>query len=306
MTATKHTYTVKYISLLFIISMLSCAKKSNIPLIPETPPLFYDTYTKCIEIGDNNKLEVATWNIEHFPKGETTINEVSSIISYSDYDVWAIQEIEQESAIKQITKLDKGYSVLLDTDIKKGINRNYHLAFVYRNDFLELLDSDVLSLNPYYFPRRPLLAKFRRKKDKSTFYIINNHLKAMGDSESESRRKGASKEIKKYIDDNLSNEKVIVLGDFNDVIYPYSKSEFQNILDDTDNYKFADMQIATCSGSDCEYSYPGYWNSHIDHILITNELFSSLEKSKVLALDNCSSNYDDNVSDHRPVVAIFN
>jgi hypothetical protein len=77
-------------------------------------------------------------------------------------------------------------------------------------------------------------------------------------------------------------------------------------LDDPSNYKFTDMDIA--EGSSANWSYPS-WPSHLDHIMITNELFDVFEKpgSEVLTikiddyLQGGWSEYDQYVSDHRPV-----
>ena len=69
-----------------------------------------------------------------------------------------------------------------------------------------------------------------------------------------------------------------------------------------ENYLFADMDIA--EGSSAEWSYPN-WPSHLDHILITNELFDNNSYVEVIRIDNFMdggfSEYDQNISDHRPV-----
>ncbi len=290
---------------IFSFGFQSCNKDASNPIINIPDKEKSDTYNNCITQGKDNTLEIATWNIEHFPKSANTAIEVQSIISYSNYDVWGVEEIEDVNSLKTIVNLDDRYSVLLDSDISSGVNKNYHLAYVYRNDKVELLDKQLLPFSSSPFPRKPLMAKFKWKKDGSIFYVIDLHLKAYNDSESIERRIEASRVLKNYIDTELPNDKVIVIGDYNDVIYPYSQSEFQKILDDSQNYKFADMEIASCEGSGCDFSYPG-WPSHIDHILITNELFNSLSSTEVITLDKCSSKYDDEVSDHRPVVTFFN
>ncbi|SVD40514.1 uncharacterized protein METZ01_LOCUS393368, partial [marine metagenome] len=49
------------------------------------------------------------------------------------------------------------------------------------------------------------------------------------------------------------------------------------------------------------------WPSHLDHILITNELFDELDNSDIQTikideyLDGGWNEYDQNISDHRPV-----
>ena len=120
----------------------------------------------------------------------------------------------------------------------------------------------------------------------------------------ENRRLQASYYLKNYIDTYLSNDKVIVLGDFNDDIAEYENDNnvFLNFINDTDNYYFADYQIATSSNQ--FWSYPS-WPSHIDHILITNELMSNVFETKTILIDNSLigsfTTYNNYISDHRPV-----
>ena len=63
----------------------------------------------------------------------------------------------------------------------------------------------------------------------------------------------------------------MVIGDFNDELNDnFINNIFQNFIDDFENYLFTDMSIA--NGNPQNFSFPN-WPSHIDHILITNELF---------------------------------
>jgi hypothetical protein len=100
---------------------------------------------------------------------------------------------------------------------------------------------------------------------------------------------------------------VIVLGDLNDILTDNPENNvFQMIFDDPENYLFADMEIA--EGPSSGWSYPT-WPSHLDHILITNELFDEIENNnsdvQAIKIDEyCDGGwyeYDQNVSDHRPV-----
>ncbi len=122
----------------------------------------------------------------------------------------------------------------------------------------------------------------------------------------ETRRFDASNLIDEYIVDHYSNDKVILLGDLNDILTDSpANNVFEVFIDDLDNYFFADMGIA--EGSNSNWSYPT-WPSHIDHILITNELFGEYindgSSVETIRLDDYFSSwygYDNNVSDHRPV-----
>jgi hypothetical protein len=73
-----------------------------------------------------------------------------------------------------------------------------------------------------------------------------------------------------------------------------------------EDYLFADMPIA--QGPSSGWSFPG-WPSHLDHLLISDELFNDFNapSTEVACLDIAAhmsggwSEYDYNVSDHRPV-----
>jgi hypothetical protein len=147
------------------------------------------------------------------------------------------------------------------------------------------------------------------------FFVINNHFKCCGDGylesdnsdDEEARRYLASNLSKSYIDTYLPDKSVFFLGDLNDRITdPNPNNVFINFLNDPENYLFADMDIAT--GSSTNWSYPS-WPSHLDHILITNELFDETQNGsyeiKTLKIEQYLSNgwneYEANVSDHRPV-----
>ena len=149
---------------------------------------------------------------------------------------------------------------------------------------------------PYVF----LLLSFK-------FYIINNHLKCCGGNENEERRRQASILLEVYIEENLYDKNVILLGDLNDDIAESEDDNvFWNFIEDPFLYYFADMNIAL--GPSSNWSYPT-WPSHLDHILVTNELFNYLnnENSSIvtLKLDNYLSGwseYENFISDHRPVM----
>ena len=123
----------------------------------------------------------------------------------------------------------------------------------------------------------------------------------------EYRRQEASRLLHEYINENLSGENVIVMGDFNDELTDIADYNVFNIfLADVDNYLFADFEIAI--GNNENWSYPLYGNdgSHIDHILITNELFNNISNVETLLMGSSLSGgfgeYNYFISDHRPMI----
>ena len=274
---------------------------------------------QSLNFGTETTLEVVTWNIEHFPKnGNATVEYITQIIRGLDADIYALQEIESDAHLEDVIDLLNNSHQLNIWDSYRATTASYsvNLAYIYKSYSINILNIyEIYSSNNYSreFPRRPLMMEIQWNG--TDVYIINNHLKAMGDGyldlgdewDEETRRYDACNLLDEYISQNLPNENVIVLGDMNDELTDsQSNNVFVSFLNETDEYNFTDMEIA--EGSSVYWSYPS-WPSHLDHILITNELFDEfiLEDSDIQTLridaflDGGWSEYDNNVSDHRPV-----
>ena len=264
-----------------------------------------------LSFGTDTSLELVTWNIEHFPKnGDITVNYVQQIIENIDADIYAFQEIDDTVSFKYMLADLPQYHYYFMTSYYAG------LAFIYKHEVIQINDIyEIYTSYPYWnpFPRSPKIMDFIF--DNQNFFAINNHFKCCGDGylnpadldDEEARRYLASNLLKTYIDTNLPDKSVFLLGDLNDRLTdPAPNNVFINFLNDTENYLFADTDIAT--GSSTNWSYPS-WPSHLDHILITNELFDETQNSsyeiKTLKIEqylpNGWSEYEANVSDHRPV-----
>jgi endonuclease/exonuclease/phosphatase family metal-dependent hydrolase len=253
--------------------------------------------------GTPETFDVMTWNLEDFPRmNGSTISVVSQALKALNPDIVGLQEMVSRA----------GFEDLLDSlGTWQGFRANsaaydINLGFVYNpatisvNRIYEILDNDWRA-----FPRPPLVAELIYNSD--TIYVINNHYKASSGEENESRRLSASTQLEEYIRTNLPDVKVIVLGDLNDELTDVqSVNVFWPFLSQTDKYKFTDYRIAT--GDAYFWSYPTY-PSHIDHILITDELFPAFANSgsaiTPLLIENFISGgwntYAVTVSDHRPL-----
>jgi exonuclease III len=263
-----------------------------------------------LSFGTDSTLEVVSWNIEWFPKNtQTTVNYVTQIIRALDVDVLALQEIKDTNRFKQMVATLDGYSCYFRSGYFAG------LAYIYKHTVIEINDIyQIYTTNPYWkiFPRAPMVMDFNFMGE--NYIVINNHFKCCGDNvidynnpdDEEFRRLQATNLLKQYIDTYFDDRNVFIVGDLNDVINePSHTNVFLSIINDQDNYRFADMPIA--QGSSLYWSYPS-WPSHLDHIIVTDELFDELERESTLVqtirLDQYFSSwyqYDQNVSDHRPV-----
>ena len=257
--------------------------------------------------GTDDALDIMTWNIEWFPKnGDITIDYVSQIIDQLDMDVLAIQELDNTILFDEMIDNLTDYLGYYESAWFAG------LAYIYNSETIQINNIyEIYTTSPYWsaFPRSPMVMDMNFM-DKN-YIIINNHFKCCGDgnlnlnddNDEETRRHIASTLLKEYIDENFPNSNVIVLGDLNDDLTDNPNNNvFQMIIDDSDNYLFADMVIA--QGNSSDWSFPN-WPSHLDHILITNELFSAYDYIETIKIDTFMdggfSEYDQNISDHRPV-----
>ena len=264
-----------------------------------------------LSFGTDSTFEIVTWNIEWFPKnGQTTLDYVTEIIQALEVDIFAIQEVDDTTMLNDMLENLYPYRAYYESSWFAG------LAYLYNSNVVEINDIyEIYTSYPYWspFPRSPMVMDCDVNGE--NVIVINNHYKCCGNGyldlsdpdDEETRRHTASTLLKEYIDTHFPDKNVIVLGDLNDILTDSpTNNVFQMFLDDADNYRFADMDIA--EGSSENWSYPT-WPSHIDHLLITNELFdefagddSDIQTIKIDEhLDGGWYEYDQNVSDHRPV-----
>ena len=263
--------------------------------------------------GGEGSFEVVTWNLQFFPKNnQTTIDSTKLSMLALNADVYALQEINDVDAFQDLANSLEDYMGYI---IPNNYN-NLKLAYLVHKDVEVISHSSILNSNQYSYNfagRPPYLIELSFSG--LTFYIINIHLKCCGDGildeldseDQETRRKAAINAIKYYIDNNLSDKNVLVVGDYNDLIEDdISNNVFQSFIDDSDNYLFADTPILDFPTY--LWSYPT-WPSHLDHILITNELFDEFNNAynyvttinMAQYFSNGFEGYDNCISDHLPV-----
>tara|TARA_B110000003_G_C16580894_1_gene508047 strand:- start:335 stop:1360 length:1026 start_codon:yes stop_codon:yes gene_type:complete len=259
--------------------------------------------------GTDITFDVVSWNIEWFPKNNNTASKVQEILTALEADVYALQEIEDTTLLKQIVLNIPGYECYFKSSYYGG------LAYIYNTNTVQINSKhEIFTSQPYWnaFPRSPqvLDLTFMNKN----YILINNHFKCCGDgvldinnfSDEENRRLQAVTYLKQFIDNSHASKRVILLGDLNDNLIDNTVNNvFQHFIIDDANYLFADIQIA--EGNSLDWSYPS-WPSHLDHILISNELFTDFQNFNslisVIRIDDYMggwSNYESIVSDHRPI-----
>ena len=288
------------IVIIALLVLVSCGK--NTVLNPDAND------PTAINFGTSNTLDVITWNLRNFPEG-TDLTTLKEMISALNAEVIAFQEIMDYNAF-----MDLAEDIPYYTACVYSATDTYRLAYLYDtrsvtvNNQYTIFENDS---NP--FPRPPYILDITWNN--SNYFIINNHFKAYGDNyidesdswDEEMRRRLACQKLDNYISTSLSDKKVIVLGDMNDQIAePEDYNVFLSFLNKPEEYYFADMPIAL-SPTYSNVSYPSSL-SHIDHILITNELFADFENAgsycRTILAENWMlswNTYSSTISDHRPV-----
>lgn len=295
----KHYINIISMSLLLIL-ISSCGRNTQLE----------DTHIQSLEFGSANTFEVVSWNLRDFPLNNSqTLEELARIIPQLKVDILAFQEIHDRNALYELARMLPDYEAYVS-----NATSMYRLAYLYNtrhvivNEAYPIFTNDS---NP--FPRPPYVLDLNWKDQH--IILINNHLKAFGDNyidendpwDEEYRRRLACRKLDVYISTYWDDKAVIVLGDMNDQIAePEEYNVFMSFISKPDEYLFADMHIAQ-NPSISNVSYPGSF-SHIDHILITNELFESYampnSRCETLQVEKAMGtwqNYYNQISDHRPV-----
>ena len=309
-----------FLNALFLLALawtvVGCGTSETV----DAPKIDPSSPFEALAVGADTALEVVTWNLRTFPyptpadeghDPQVTVDLVIEAVHGLDADIYALQEIRGGSRFESVVAGLDGWTGLRSPD------DDYNLAYIYRNDgsLENLAISEIYTGSEYRapFPRRPFVMTlpFRGRP----VAVINNHYKCCGDDDIDegdpwdetTRRRDASLLLEDYIDAHLADRWVIVVGDFNDELDdPVDGNVFANFLAAPARWRFLDLDIALDSSA--LWSYPS-WPSHIDHVLVTDQLFGASEKQNALievlpmhsVMDGGMYAYKRDLSDHLPV-----
>lgn len=266
--------------------------------------------------GSDATLDIATWNIlvfgwaESGPPDARQFRNVLKVMRNADLDLWAVQEIADPELFDALVDSLDGYRGIL--------SRNYgfgSLGFIYKSSVVRRLSSKtILRREREYFRERPPLlleADVALNGETTRVNFITIHMQPFSGETEHNLRAEGGRLLKEYIDDNLSKEPVVVLGDFNDrldrAISGLDASPYGHWLEDS-TYRFLTREIEKAGGHTFCFDSGCLSGSVIDHIVITDELFEAYVPNSVTPFSeviNSISNYVLTTSDHLPVLASF-
>jgi len=284
------------------------SKAQNSPVSGESTQLNRWQY-EVPSFDRENYLDVATWNMEWFPKSnDSTITAVAEIMQKINADVYAVQEIGSLEQFAIMMELLPAY----DFQVTRQ-SSFFDQAVIYKKSVLAYVGrEEPFAHSDYNFAGRPpLRVDFVWTVDgqRTPVSIIDLHLKCCGNGLE--RRKKSVAELHEYLSlgMEMGEENIIVLGDWNDQLDDVGVTQsFTAFLDDPENFRFATDRIA---GDVEQASYPS-WPSFLDHILIGKGFFDEFENGSTIQTLPVTEwlgsweEYELIISDHRPVLMQLN
>ncbi|MDX2127546.1 MAG: T9SS type A sorting domain-containing protein [Chloroherpetonaceae bacterium] len=257
-------------------------------------------------------FEIVTWNLKWFgvpaqsgyTDGALQIANAARVIRTIDADVYALQEISEAGA----------FNTLLDSVRSAGyrgfiapISQQQKTAYIFKSSTIDSVSAAfTFSTGDWATGRWPYEFTFDYNFGGSKYRVraVNIHAKALDDGDSYARRVTDYQQLKSWADANRASDNLIILGDYNDEIptstFNQSNSPFLNFFNDSANYRIVTRFLSDRGLK----SYSS--RSFLDHITITNELFSlHLDSTQRVENTNYVGNYLSTTSDHYPVWTRF-
>lgn len=262
-------------------------------------------------VGSDATLDIATWNIQLFPKDPATPALAADLITSLALDVVVVEEITDEQAWIELDQRLPLHEARLSPHVYSA-NNYQKLGILYRRD---LVTPGTLRLlgngDSYAFPRPLIQLPITINSGINdgvhapmTIDLVGLHLKAGVTTEDRDRRREAMIKIDDMLRaqvDGGGEDEIVLLGDFNEVVSdPIGQEVFAPLLGAPDRYKVQTASYAQSGG----ITYLGFGGRDLDHIVTTAGLADELVGGALVVprLDMTFSGYQPLLSDHLPVV----
>ncbi len=254
-------------------------------------------------VGSDGTVDIATWNIQNFPKAADTPELVADLIASMDLDLVAVQEVEDIDAFDELVARLRGYDGILSTHTY-GNGTYQKLGYIFRRSLLEVeAPTLLLTNNGYELPRPPLQTTISVSATGVDFTAITVHMKAGFDAEDRDRREAATVLLEEYVAGQVAgagDADVLILGDFNEILTSAGgRAVLAPWLDAPSSYDMLTQELA--DAGDTSFIPSGII---LDHQVSTTALADELAggAAQIPPLDDQFLGYRSQVSDHLPVV----
>jgi endonuclease/exonuclease/phosphatase family metal-dependent hydrolase len=258
-------------------------------------------------VGSDATLDVATWNIQLFPKDPATPALAADLITSLALDVVVVEEITDEAAWNELAERLPEHEAVLSPHVYSD-NNYQKLGVLFRKGLVTAGTLRILfNGDGGPFPR-PLIQVPITVNDgvhaPLTIDLIGVHLKAGVTTSDRNRRVEAMMKIDEALRaqvDGGGEDEVIILGDFNEVVSDaVGQAVFAPLLGAPDRYKVQTAAYAQAGG----ITYLGFGGRDLDHIVTTAGLAAETTGGELVVprLDLTFNGYQPLLSDHLPVV----
>ncbi len=254
-------------------------------------------------VGSDSTFELATWNIENFPKTGSTPAVVADLITSLDIDMLAMEEVQDIDAFNELVARLRGYTGVLSSHTY-GDGTYQKVGYIYRTSLVSTSGTFLLfTANGFEFPRPVLKVDVTVGSGASAFSYTSLalHLKAGSGGQDAQRREEAVVILEDYLRtavDGNGLDTVVALGDFNatldngaSVFAPLTAASDRYDIHTSGNFSAGDISFVPSSVL-------------LDHIVTTTAFDDAHPGSTTVIprLDMQMTGYVSQVSDHLPVI----
>jgi trimeric autotransporter adhesin len=269
------------------------------------------------------------------------IDNVAKVVNTLNADVYALQEVSDDSALDSLIEKISVNGKTFDKSISPAWSYSFNapepdfppqkLVVVYNTQTTKIKKSRVLFSELYDAIRsgKTTLPNYPAASDtffssgrlpqmvdvettiggiKKEFKIINIHARANSGSDltKYNQRKYDVEVLKDSLDVHYPNSNFMIIGDYNDdvkaSVIANQPSSYRKMVEDVTNYKVLTLEISQAGA----FSFLSS-ESFLDHITVSNELVSEYIPNSIQVYDPRIDipNYINTTSDHAPVTARF-
>ena len=257
-------------------------------------------------VGSDATIDVATWNLEWFPKADRTVELVADLVVSLELDLVVFEEIASVAAWDELVARLPDYGAVLSTH--RYTPTSYQkVGILFDRDVIDSSEADLLFVEDSWAFPRPAL-RVHAAAGALTFDVIGLHLKAGGDDSDRDRRAEAVRDLDAFLRaqvDGGGEDEVIVLGDFNATLDPQRldlTEVWPPLLDAPDRYAVRTTGLA--AEDEASFIPSGVL---LDHVVTTSGLDGEVGAAAAVIpdLDGQLPRYEPDVSDHLPVILSF-
>jgi endonuclease/exonuclease/phosphatase family metal-dependent hydrolase len=257
-------------------------------------------------IGSDATFDLATWNIELFPKDPSTAALAADLITSMRLDVIVVEEVTDEAAWRELEARLPEHDAVLSSHVYSA-SEYQKLGVLYRRGLVEVGPLQLLfSGDTRPFPRPPIKLHVTvddRVHAPLELDLVGVHLKAGVTADDRDRRREALIKLDTYLRaqvDGGGEDDVVVLGDFNEVVTDAAgQATLAPLLGAPDRYTWQTAAYAQSGG----ITYLGFGGRGLDHIVTTAGLATETAGAELTVprLDRIFGGYEPLLSDHLPV-----